>query len=67
MSPPMISPPNRREKRMDEGLMSEGLLSRNDSTQDVLVTSGMVNRLAIASARNALRIIEPLTSGSGVM
>lgn len=29
--------------------------------------SGMVKRFAIASVRKALRIVEPLTLGSGVM
>lgn len=47
--------------------MSEGWLRIRESTQDVFVTSGMVKRLAIASARKALRIVEPSTSGSGVM
>lgn len=47
--------------------MSEGWLRIRESTQDVFVTSGMVKRFAIASARNALRIVEPETLGSGVM
>lgn len=38
-----------------------------DSTQDVFVISGMVKRFAIASARKALRIVEPLVLGSGVI
>lgn len=47
--------------------MSEGWLRIRESTQDVFVMSGMVQRLAIASARKALRIVEPSTLGSGVM
>lgn len=38
-----------------------------DSTQDVLVMSGMVKRFATASARKALRIVEPSVLGSGVI
>lgn len=47
--------------------MSEGWFRIKDSTQDVFVMSGMVKRFAIASARKALRIVEPLTLGSGVI
>lgn len=63
----MTSPPNRRAKRMDDGLMSDGWLRIRESTQDVFVTSGMVKRLATASARKALRIVEPSLLWSGVM
>jgi len=39
----------------------------SDNTQDVFVMSGIVKRFAIASARKALRMVEPSVLGSGVM
>lgn len=47
--------------------MSWGRRRRRDSTQEVFVTRGMVKRFAVASSRKALRIVEPLVLGSGVM
>lgn len=47
--------------------MSWGRRRRRESTQEVFVTRGMVKRFAVASSRKALRIVEPLVLGSGVM
>ena len=47
--------------------MSWGRRRRRESTQEVWVTRGMVKRLAVASRRKALRIVEPLVLGEGVM
>lgn len=38
-----------------------------DSTHDVFVMRGIVNRFVIASARKALRIVEPSVFGTGVI
>lgn len=47
--------------------MSDGCLRILESTQEVFVIRGKLQRFAIASARNALRIVEPSTSKSGLM
>ena len=52
---------------MEEGLTSEGRLRIRESTQDVFVTRGIVERFAIASARKAVRIVELLVLGSGLI
>lgn len=47
--------------------MSEGCRRRKDRIERVLVMSGMVKRLAMASRRKALRMVEPFWLGSGMM
>lgn len=51
--------------RIVDGLISDGFLRMKESTEDVFVMRGMLARFAVASARNALRIVEPSTEGSG--
>ena len=58
-------PPNKRAKRIDEGLMCDGCSSRKERTKRVLVIRGMVKRFARASRRKALRIVEPVADGEG--
>lgn len=67
VSPPITMQPKSRAKKMEDGLISWGRRRRRDSTQEVFVTRGMVKRFAVASSRKALRIVEPLVLGSGVM
>lgn len=57
--PPTTMPPNSRAKSTEEGLMSEGCSNSQERTQRVFVTSGIVNKLATASATKALRIVDP--------
>jgi hypothetical protein len=47
--------------------MWDGCRRRNERTQRVFVMSGMVNKLAMASATKALRIVEPSCLGSGMI
>jgi hypothetical protein len=67
VKPPTIIPPKSRAKSTDDGLMCEGWRSRKERTKRVFVISGMVKRFARASRTKALRIVEPVYAGSGVM
>jgi hypothetical protein len=53
-----MMPPKSRANRIEAGLMSDGCRSKKDRTKRVLVTSGIVKRLATASRRKALRMVE---------
>jgi hypothetical protein len=67
VKPPTMMPPKRRAKRIEDGLMCEGCRRRNESTKRVLVIRGMVKRFAMASMTKALRMMEPVWAGSGVI
>lgn len=45
----------------------DGLFRRSESVNRVFVIKGIVKRFAMASMRNALRIVEPFRVGSGAM
>lgn len=47
--------------------MREGCKRRMERIEDVLVMRGIVKRLARASRRNALRIVEPDWEGDGTI
>lgn len=67
VKPPTMMPPKRRAKRTDAGLISEGCKRRKAKMNFVFVMRGIVKRLATASRRKALRMVEPFCLGSGMI